>query len=156
MPKQRRTLGKNSKQIGSKGNIKIAKPEMTLTGFEHTAKNLAEKKRLNAIDVRHEFADIISTPGRRSRSKDARDSYREDLQNPPSEGKSGGRSTDREGFRVIEANDVPPMNKDISSNDEGGSDEEPVIASAENLMLKEMLNCNAVVPPGCDPVELNP
>ena len=40
MPKQRRTLGKKSKQVGSKGAIKIAAPEMTRTGFEHTAKSL--------------------------------------------------------------------------------------------------------------------
>ena len=47
MPKQRRTLGKNSKQIGSKGTIKIAKPEMTLTGFEHTQKSIMTKKKLD-------------------------------------------------------------------------------------------------------------
>ena len=49
MPKQRRTLGKNSKQIGSKGSIKIAQPEMTMTGFEHTAYNINEKRRLDEM-----------------------------------------------------------------------------------------------------------
>jgi len=41
MPKQRRTFGKKGKQVGSKGSIKIARPEMTLTGFEHTGKTIA-------------------------------------------------------------------------------------------------------------------
>ena len=61
MPKQRRTLGKKSKQIGSKGNIKIAKPEMTMTGFEHTASNLALKKKLDTGSIRPEFQDIVSS-----------------------------------------------------------------------------------------------
>lgn len=55
MPKQRRTLGKNSKQVGSKGNIKIAKPQMTLTGFEHTQSTLALKKKLDTGSIRPEF-----------------------------------------------------------------------------------------------------
>jgi len=52
----------------------------------------------------------------------SRDSYREDLQNPPSEGKSA-----RDGFQVMEANEIPPMNEDISSNDGGASGDEPGI-----------------------------
>ena len=55
MPKQRRTLGKNSKQIGSKGTIKIAAPEMTLTGFAHTKQSITMKKKLDMGSVRPEF-----------------------------------------------------------------------------------------------------
>lgn len=42
MPRQRKTLGRQSvsKNAQSKASIKIAKPDMTLTGFEHTAKNI--------------------------------------------------------------------------------------------------------------------
>ena len=43
MPNQRRTLGKSTKQGESKGCIKIAKPEMTLTGFKHTATTMSRK-----------------------------------------------------------------------------------------------------------------
>lgn len=153
MPKQRRTLGKKSKQVGSKGAIKIAAPEMTLTGFEHTAKSLAIKKKLETGSVRPEFIDVMSS-SRRSRSRMSRDSYREDLQNPPSEGKSG-RSTNRDAFQVIEANEVPPMNADIVSQDDNAI-EEPMIESADLSMAKERLACNVVLPPGCDPDELNP
>ena len=96
MPKQRRTLGKNSKNISSKGTIKIAKPEMTMTGFEHNQKTILMKKKLDTGSVRPEFVDIMSS-SRRSRSRVSRDSFREDLQNPPSEGKSG-RSTTRDAF----------------------------------------------------------
>lgn len=125
MPKQRRTLGKNSKQVGSKANIKIAKPEMTMTGFEHTQSNLNLKKKLDTGSIRPDLQDVVSS--RRSRSRySARDSYRDDLQNPPSEGKSA-RSMTRDGFQVIEADDVPPMNEDISSNDEGLVGDEPIV-----------------------------
>ena len=69
---------------------------MTQTGFEHTAKNLAAKKKLATSNLRPEFQDVISS-SRRSRSRVSRDSYREDLHNPPSEGKSA-RSTNRDAF----------------------------------------------------------
>ena len=129
MPKQRRTLGKKSKQIGSKGNIAIAAPEMTLTGFEHTAENLYMKKKLDAGSVRPEFQDIVSS--RKSRSRfSGRDSFREDLQNPPSEGKSA-RSMTRDGFQVIEADEVPPMNEDISSNEGDAIVVEPILDSGD-------------------------
>ena len=156
MPEQRRTLGKNSKQIGSKGSIKIAKPEMTLTGFEHTAKSIAMKKKLETGSVRPEFQDILSS-ARRSRSRFSRDSYREDLANPPSEGKSA-RSLGRE-FQVIEANEVPPMNEDISSQEDANNAaivDEPQIESGELETLKERLAWNAQVQPGCPPSELDP
>ena len=155
MPPQRRTLGKNSKQIGSKGSIKIAKPEMTLTGFEHTAKSIAMKKKLDTGSIRPEFQDILSS-ARRSRSRMSRDSYREDLQNPPSEGKSA-RSLNRD-FQVIEANEVPPMNEEISSQEDNNAAiaDEPVVDSGEVDMLNEKKSSNAVLPPGCPPDELNP
>lgn len=76
----------------------------------------------------------------------SRDSYREDLQNPPSEGKSA-RSLGRDGnFQVIEADDVPPMNEDISSQEEDADPMEQAIDSAELSILKEKLACNALVP----------
>mmetsp|Transcript_30403 Transcript_30403/g.40420 ORF Transcript_30403/g.40420 Transcript_30403/m.40420 type:complete len:159 (+) Transcript_30403:1411-1887(+) len=126
---------------------------MTLTGFEHTSKSIAMKKKLDTGSIRPEFQDIISS-SRRSRSRMSRDSYREDLQNPPSEGKSG-RSTNRDAFQVIEANEVPPMNADIISQDENAI-EEPVIESADLSMEKQRLACNVVLPQGCEPEELNP
>ena len=80
MPKQRRTMGKNSKQIGSKGSIKIAQPEMTLTGFEHTAKSLNDKRRLEEQALNKDFGQDLLSSARRSRSRASRgDSYREDL-----------------------------------------------------------------------------
>lgn len=133
MPKQRRTLGKNSKQVGSKANIKIAKPQMTMTGFEHTASNLALKQKLDEGSVRPEFIDVMSS-SRRHRSRVSGDSYRDDLQNPPSEGKSA-RSMTRGDFQVIELDEVPPMNEDITSQDEN-EEEEPIIESQELELLK--------------------
>ena len=48
MPKQNRPLTKKGeKEQAAKAAIKIAKPDMTLTGFEHSKKNLKEKERLN-------------------------------------------------------------------------------------------------------------
>jgi len=48
MPKQNRPLTKKGeKEQPAKPAIKIAKPDMTLSGFEHTQKNLKEKERLN-------------------------------------------------------------------------------------------------------------
>ena len=152
MPKQRRTFGKNSKQIGSKGNIKIACPEMTLTGFEHPSKTIAMKKKLDTVSICSEFQDAISS-GRRSRSRISLDSFREDLQNQPSEGKSG-RSTNRDGFQVIEPSEVPPMNEDIILQDEKPDLDEPGIVTAETVNQKA--TCENVLPHGCDPDELNP
>ena len=44
MPKQNRAFGKKLKtKQAPKSAIKIAKPEMTQTGFEHTKTNLKEK-----------------------------------------------------------------------------------------------------------------
>lgn len=42
MPKQRKILGRqtSAKNAASKASIRIAKPEMTLTGFEHSKKNI--------------------------------------------------------------------------------------------------------------------
>lgn len=155
MPKQRRTLGKNSKNIGSKGTIKIAKPEMTMTGFEHNQKTILMKKKLDTGSVRPEFVDIMSS-SRRSRSRVSRDSFREDLQNPPSEGKSG-RSTTRDAFQVIQANELPPMNAEISSNDENGCNiDEPIIESGDLYTIREKLACNNGLPAGCPPEELDP
>lgn len=100
---------------------------MTLTGFEHTDKTVAMKKKLDTGSLRPEFQDAISS-SRRSRSRMSRDSYREDLHNPPSEAKSG-RSTNRD-FPVLEASEVPPMNEDIILQEDNAF-EEPAIGSAE-------------------------
>ena len=127
---------------------------MTLTGFEHTQSNLNLKKKLETGSIRPEFQDIVSS-ARRSRSRVSRDSYRDDLQNPPSEGKSA-RSTTRDAFQVIEADEVPPMNEDISSNDDAADADEPIILSGELEDIKEKLACMSYVPPGGDPHELNP
>ena len=95
-----------------------------MTGFEHTASNVALKKKLDEGSMRPEFQDVISS-ARRSRSKFSRDSYRDDLQNPPSEGKSA-RSMTRDGFQVIELDEVPPMNEDISYQEEN-EEVEPIV-----------------------------
>ena len=127
---------------------------MTLTGFEHTQSNLALKKKLETGSMRPEFQDVMSS-ARRSRSRVSRDSYRDDLQNPPSEGKSA-RSTTRDGFQALEADDVPPMNEDISSHNDAIADE-PIITSGGDFdEINARLACNAALPPGCDPDELNP
>jgi len=47
------------------------------------------------------------------------------------------------------------MDEDISSGDENAIDE-PVIQSADDSMIQGRLACNAVIPPGADPEELNP
>ena len=141
MPKQRRTLGKNSKQVGSKGNIKIAKPTMTLTGFEHTQSNLNLKKKLDTGSIRPDFQDIVSS-ARRSRSRASGDYYRDDLQNPPSEGKTD-RSTTRDGFQALEADEVPPMNEDIRSNDDSVDGDEPMVESGKRYETEDKLACNA-------------
>ena len=39
---------KRGKNASSKGNIKIAKPEMTAKGFEHTQENINAKKKLDS------------------------------------------------------------------------------------------------------------
>lgn len=100
MPKQRRTLGPKAKNISSKGAIAIAKPEMTLTGFEHSKKtqNLLSKLKENE-GIKAEFGDIINS-SRRSHSKHSagQHSFREDLANPPSEGKSTQRSARENAF----------------------------------------------------------
>jgi len=69
----------------------------------------------------------------------SRDSYREDLHNPPSEGKSG-RSTNRD-FPVLEASEVPPMNEDIILLQDENAYEEPLIGSAELSNLQRP-TCN--------------
>lgn len=128
---------------------------MTLTGFEHTAKSLAQKKKLDTGSIRPEFQDIISS-SRRPRSRMSQNSYREDLHNPPSEVKSV-RSITRDGFQVIDVNEVPPMNEDICSQDDGGQiGDEPHIESGDLSVLKERQACVAELPHGCEPVELNP
>ena len=98
MPERRRSLGKNKKDAGSKGCIKIAKPEMTLTGFKHTATTMSRKQKLNMKDIdAPQFQDVMSSSRRsqRSRSKASHVSF-DELQNPPSEDKS--QSDPREGF----------------------------------------------------------
>ena len=87
------------------------------------------KKKLDAGSARPEFQDIVSS--RKSRSRfSGRDSFREDLQNPPSEGKSA-RSMTRDGFQVIEADEVPPMNEDISSHEGDNIVVEPIVDSGD-------------------------
>ena len=67
---------------------------------------------------------------RRSRSRKSGDSYREDLQNPPSEGKS---ATARSGQYGIEAQEVPPFNQDIEEFDDLVEDE-PNLADGESMI----------------------
>lgn len=87
------------------------------------------KRKLDAGSIRPEFHDVVSS--RKSRSRiSGRDSFREDLQNPPSEGKSA-RSMTRDGFQVIEADEVPPMNEDISSNEGADIVVEPIVDSGD-------------------------
>ena len=80
---------KRGKNASSKGNIKIAKPEMTAKGFEHTQENINAKKKLDSKVFHQSDLDVLES-GRRSRSRHSQNvSYRDyDLANPPSEGKS--------------------------------------------------------------------
>ena len=57
---------------------------------------------------------------------------------------------------MIEADEVPPMNEDISSNDDAGIEDEPMIASGDLVVVRDKLACNATLRDGCDPDELNP
>ena len=100
MPKQNRPLTKKGKQAAPKPAIKIAKPEMTLTGFEHTKESLKEKARLTRKSIEHE----TKSESRRSRSQSVRS---RDLRNPDSESESG--SDFKQSFGIGKG-DAPPMN----------------------------------------------
>jgi len=63
----------------------------------------------------------------------------------------------RDGFQVIEADEVPPMNEEIDSDVENalvGGDN--LLDSAGDFDQRGNQACNNVVPDGCDPEELNP
>jgi len=79
MPIERRALGKSGG-----GSIRIAKPEMTLTGFKHTATTMSRKSKLDmhGIDV-PQFVDIASSR-RSSRRSHSHVSFN-DVANPASE-----------------------------------------------------------------------
>ena len=99
---------------------------MTLTGFKHTAATMSRKQRLdtNGIAV-PQFHDVMST-SRRSNLRASHVSY-EDLQNPPSDGRSqrsesaGGRV-----FQVIDPNEIPPMNEELTHDTNNANDLGPI------------------------------
>ena len=76
MPAMRRSLArkKGEEQVKSKGSIKIAKPEMTLQGFKHTATTMSRKQAL-AKDFDAKSQDGCLSSGRRSKSRASRVSY---------------------------------------------------------------------------------
>lgn len=100
--------GKPEKTV-SKPKIKIAKPEMTLTGFEHTKENLRMKDKL-ARSERNTEMDRASE-SKRSRSQSVRS---RDLRNPESASET---SSNRAGSFGINKADVPPMNEEIENAD---------------------------------------
>ena len=61
----------------------------------------------------------------------------------------------RDGFQVIELDEVPPMNEDISYQEEN-EEVEPIVDQQELDALKQKLAFIGQVKPGCDPDELNP
>lgn len=121
MPPQRRALKKKGEETeAAKGSIKIAKAEMTLTGFKHTATTMSRKQKLMTKDFDAKSAKSGMSSSRRSRRTPSHVSYEDDLHNPPSEDRS--QSAAREGFHVLDPNEVPPLNEelDVESNDEIG------------------------------------
>ena len=92
---------KKGKQAAPKPAIKIAKPEMTLTGFEHTKESLKEKARLQRKSMEQE----VKSESRRSPSRTHSVRSR-DLRNPDSVSDS---SSHLQSFGIGKG-DVPPMN----------------------------------------------
>ena len=99
---------------------------MTLTGFKHTAATMSRKQKLdmNGVAV-PQFIDIMSS-SRRSKSRASHVSY-EDLQNPPSDGRSQ-RSESAAGkvFQVIDPNEIPPMNEELTHDSNIANDLGPI------------------------------
>jgi hypothetical protein len=100
MPKQNRPFGKKGEQVAVKPAIKIAKPEMTLTGFEHSKKVLKEKERLAKKQI-----DMAETKSSSRRSRSHLSSKSGDLRNP----NSVEDDSEQLDFSIDKA-DVPPMN----------------------------------------------
>jgi hypothetical protein len=144
MPAQRRALGKSGG-----GSIRIAKPEMTLTGFKHTATTMSRKSKLDmhGIDM-PQFVDIASS-SRRSRSKHSHVSF-DDVANPASE--DGSEHT---GFQALDPEDLPPVGREIE-NDSDDDQVEPGQTPANGAVATHATNAQAKLPTGCDPLLLNP
>lgn len=111
MPKENRpkSKGKDKKVAPPpKPAIRIAKPEMTLTGFEHTKENLKAKKRLNKNQAPSKVDPDSKSESRRSRTASVRS---RDLRNPDSE--SDSSSDHYQKTFAIDKSDAPPMNQEI-------------------------------------------
>ncbi len=122
MPKQLRSTKKGEKKAQS--SIKIARPEMTLEGFQHLKSNLRKKELLNAgIEARRPGeVDVVS---KSALSKSSRKSARHSLS--PSKQLGGlddePDASDDTDYRDIEQ---PPMNEEIEpSLDEKSSQQHP-------------------------------
>jgi hypothetical protein len=149
MPKENRpkSKGKDKKVAPPpKPAIRIAKPEMTLTGFEHTKENMKTKKRLNKQTAGKADPDSKSakSESRRSRSQSVRS---HDLRNPDSASETSSNHY-QQTFAIDKA-DVPPMNQEIQD------------VRPEDMMGSEMDNhehrqAECERPLGKDPVHLNP
>lgn len=153
MPRERRTL-KSTKNASSKGNIKIAAPQMTLTGFEHTNENIQTKKKLDKKEMKSSDFEVLDS-GRRSRSRHSQNvSYRNYTDNPPSEGKSNRSQSIRGNFAI--EGDVPmdqEINQDLVSNHSGNV----IMASKEDLLgVNDVDPMTEQAAHGCDPRELDP
>ena len=148
MPNPRRSLikKKGDEKVKSKASIRIAKPEMTLQGFKHTATTMSRKQAIEK-DFDGKSQDGCLSSSRRSKSRASHVSY-EDLHNPPSEA-----SQPREGFQVIDPNELPPLNQELDdeSQDQEGGALTPPEAAPQNAA-----EVSTALPEGCDPILLNP
>lgn len=107
MPKENKPKGKDKKAAPpAKPAIRIAKPEMTLTGFEHTKDNLKAKKKLDKQASTR--AEDLKSESKRSRSHRSASVRSRDLRNPDSESDASSNHA----FAIDKA-DAPPMNQEI-------------------------------------------
>lgn len=140
MPRQNRKFGKKGESVAAKPAIKIAKPEMTMTGFEHSKKTLRTKERLRR---KQEVQDGKSS-SRRSRSH----ASERDLRNPDSTSDEVSS-----GFGINKA-DAPPMNQEIRDGDDHM--DEDMMGSIDNKTECETPECERAVGKVDDPKLLNP
>lgn len=105
MPKQMKPMKKGQK-VDSNPKIKIAKPEMTLTGFEHSKKTILKKERLIIKAKKTEQIEVVS---RSNRSKSSRKSSLR------ASSKNIDDSDEEDGSENASDISHPPMNEDIES-----------------------------------------
>jgi hypothetical protein len=135
MPRENKKKGKG------KPAIKIAKPEMTLTGFEHSKSNLKEKKRLK---------NLKSEPDTKSESKRSRTHSvpNSDLRNPDSTSQTSSNHY-QQTFAIDKA-DAPPMNQEIKHI------ESQLDVKLETDLTHDEHVCECERPKERNPANLNP